>query len=473
MVRRFVPGVGRVARAGAVAARSVIVVIAVSLALGATFAAAADAPALVTLHADNAPVIEILDLLAARSGLNIVAGSEAQGRTITLHLKDTPFDEALALVARASGLAFERMGNSILVAGPDQMASPGEMGVQVFDLDWAKAEEVREALETVTSDIRADVRGNRVIVHAGRADLALAAGIIEAMDVKPNQVLLEARLIEVNTNKLLEIGIDWSKVTQWSTVVTEGYWGATAPGSAPEAIDFLPVGDGARMHRQAGSWELSVEALLSDGHAKLLANSKIVTIDGESAEIFAGETVPVVITSLQSPGGSGGTLQTVQLEKIDVGVRLNITPQLGDDGLITTLVEPEVSSIIDFVGPDNDLPQTSTRRARALVRVRDGEKIYMGGLLTEEKRDTVKKVPLLGDIPLLGHLFRHTRHEVDRMDLIIEITPHIVGDAGGLVPTSLQQHPDVDLGFAAPKQAPAKDTPAKVAPSVDISTPGN
>ena len=412
----------------------------------------------------------ILDMLASRSGLNIVAGSEVLGRTITLHLKDTPFDEALALVARASGLAFERIGNSILVAGPEQMSSPGEMDVRVFDLAWAKAEEVREALEPVASDLRADVRGNRVVVRAGRAALEEAAGIIAALDKKPQQVLLEARLIEVNTNRLLEVGIDWSKVMQWSTVVTEGYWGATAPGSAPESVDFLPVGEGARMHRQAGTWELSVEALLTEGHAKLLANSKIVTLDGEAAEIFAGQTVPVVITSLQSPGSSGGTLQTVQLEKIDVGVRLNITPTIGEDGLITTLVEPEVSSIIDFVGPDNDLPQTSTRRARSLVRVRDGEKIYMGGLLSEEKRNTVRKVPLLGDLPLLGRIFQHTRHEVDRLDLIIEITPRIVGDTGALVPTGAQLHPDADLGWAEPK---AGGEGRKAAAAVDVSTPGN
>ena len=104
-------------------------IVAIALALTAIAAplaaAAADNPSLVTLHADNAPVIEILDLLAARSGLNIVAGAEVQGRSITLHLKDTPFDEALALVARASGLAYERVGNSILVADSDRLAAGG------------------------------------------------------------------------------------------------------------------------------------------------------------------------------------------------------------------------------------------------------------------------------------------------------------------------------------------------------------
>jgi len=106
------------------------------------------------------------------------------------------------------------------------------------------------------------------------------------------------------------------------------------------------------------------------------------------------------------------------------------------EGFVTVLVEPEVSRIVAFVGPDDDLPQTSSRRARTLVRVRDGEKIYLGGLLLEEERRAEKKVPLLGDIPLLGYLFRHHRDETIRQDLVIEITPRIVGDEGAGLPVA-------------------------------------
>jgi type II secretory pathway component GspD/PulD (secretin) len=120
----------------------------------------------------------------------------------------------------------------------------------------------------------------------------------------------------------------------------------------------------------------------------------------------------------------------VQLEKIDVGVRLSITPRISADGYVTTLVEPEVSQILQFIGPDEDLPWTSTRRARSLVRVRDGEQIYLGGLLSEEERRTVKKVPILGQIPLIGYLFQHHSSEKRELDLVIEITPRIVTDAG-------------------------------------------
>ncbi len=439
-------------------------VVALALALMAfaapLVAATADNPALVTLHADNAPVIEILDLLAARSGLNIVAGAEAQGRAITLHLKDTPFDEALALVARASGLSYERVGNSILVADAERLAAGGTMDSQVFDLSWARADEVRANLVSISSGVSADVRGNRVVVRGTAATLAEAARVVKALDVKPQQIMLEARLIEVNTTKLLEAGLDWSKITKWSTVVTEGLPDPAAPGKLPTTAPFIPFGDRQAIYRQSNSWEVAVEALLTNGQGKLLANSKIVTLNGEPAEIFAGQTVPVVITSLQAPSGGAGAMQTVQLEKIDVGVRLNITARVGEDGLITTLVKPEVSSIVGFVGPDNDLPQTSTRRASTLVRVRDGEKIYMGGLLSEEKKKTTKKVPLLGSLPFIGVLFQHTRDDTQRTDLIIEITPHIVGDSGQLVPNGAALHPGVDMSGSDQPQVEA--TPAPV-----------
>jgi type II secretory pathway component GspD/PulD (secretin) len=150
-------------------------------------------------------------------------------------------------------------------------------------------------------------------------------------------------------------------------------------------------------------------------------------MNNQPAEIFIGQTVPVVITSLQG-GQGGGTFQSTSLDYIDVGVKLGITPRISSEGFITTVVNPEVSNIVGFVGPDNDLPQTSTRRAQAVVRVRDGQKFYLGGLLNEESTETIKKVPVLGDIPLIRYLFRHYRTETTQTDLLIEITPTIVRD---------------------------------------------
>ena len=378
---------------------------------------------------------EILEILAQRSGLNIITSPEVQSRKITIHLHDTPFDEAFNLVVRAAGFGFERVGSSILVADPGRLQAPTGQISRVFDLQFAKAAEVKVMLEVLTKNVAANERDNRLTIRGTQAELEEAERIIAELDMKPVQVYFEAKLIEVDTDGLLEIGIDWEKLTKWSAIVTEGDPGTSSPGALPGDIDYSPIEDGGALFRQNETFELAIDALVTDGRARLLANSKVVTLDGEAAEIFAGETVPVIISSLQS-SASAGVMQTVQLEKIDVGVRLNITPRVSDDGYITTLVVPEVSRILRYLGPDEDLPETSTRRAQTLVRVRDGQKIFLGGLLSEEEREIVKKVPILGQIPILGRLFSHTKLETSNLDLLIEITPRIVGDEGLLEPRS-------------------------------------
>jgi type II secretory pathway component GspD/PulD (secretin) len=397
------------------------------------------APTLITLDADSTSVNAILQVLAARSGLNIVTGPEVRGQKITIHLKNTPFEEALNLVVRGGGFGYERFGNSILVGRQQRLTEETGVGTRVFDLQYASATDVRTMLEVISKDVAATPNGNRVVIRGSQAILDQAGLVVEQLDRKPAQVLLEARLIEVNTTRLKELGIDWEKITKYTTVLTEGDQGSSAQGQVPNVLDFNKIDQRKDYYRQSNAFEVTLDALLTNGDARLLANSSVITLDGKPAEIFAGETVPVVITSLSSPGAAGGVLQTVQLEKIDVGVKLGITPRVAEDGTITTLVEPEVSRIIAFVGPDNDLPQTSNRRASTLVRVKDGEKIYLGGLLSDEKNSTVKKVPILGSIPLIGYLFQHHRVQTTRLDLVIEVTPHIVGDTGSSLPVPPQR----------------------------------
>jgi len=417
-----------------------VVLIALTVMLTAT---ALQASQLVTLRASGTTVSEILQILADRSNLNIVTSPDVEQRVISIQMEDTPFEEALNIVVRAAGLAYERVGDTILVADIQTLSTQTGLVTRVFDLAHADADVVAEALMFISEDISTDPVNNFVVFRGPHAAVEQAEAVISHMDRKPQQILIEARLIEVNTTELEEIGIDWEKLAKWSTNIVEGYSGTASTGELPDELDYTRVTQGAGFYRQYATFDLAIDALISDGHARLLSNTKVVTISGETAEIFAGETVPVIITSLQSGGGGAGVMQSVQLEKIDVGVRLNITPRVNSDGFITTLVEPEVSRILRFVGPDEDLPQTSTRRALTKVRVRDGQTIYLGGLISEETRHDVKKLPLLGDIPLLGRLFSHTRNETVRLDLVIEITPRIVGDSDDTLPTALNEAPDL------------------------------
>ncbi len=399
---------------------------------------AQDKPLLITLDADNLPVTEVLQILASKTGLNIVTAPDVQAAKISIHLHDTQFDEALNLVVRAAGLGYERVGKSILVADPRTLDTQTGLETRVFDLHYANALELKELLQVGGREVSASPNGRRLAIRANAGSLEEVSALIDQLDRKPRQVQFEARLIEVNTTSLLELGIDWEKITKWTTVITEGYQGPSDSGQIPKNLNFLNTDQSPHPYRQAYNFEVAIDALLTNGSAHLLSNTKVVTLDNKPAEIFSGNTVPVVITSLTSPGATGGVLQTVQLEKIDVGVKLDITPRVSDDGYITTLVQPEVSTIVGFRGPDNDLPETSTRRANTLVRVKDGQKIYLGGLLSEDETRTVKKIPLLGDIPILGRLFRHYRIEKTKTDLVIEITPKIVGDEGASLPVAPQ-----------------------------------
>jgi type II secretory pathway component GspD/PulD (secretin) len=421
-------------RAGRVAGSMVIAVLLAMVAFQPRVArAGADEPpppGVVTLDADSMKVADVLQILAERSGLNIVTGSEVQGRRVSVHLQATPFEEALTLVVRAAGLGYERLGHGIVVGDLEQMAGSSVGATRVFDLRYADAEAARKVLEVLTKDISADTRGNRLVVRAAPDLMDQVAEVVTQLDRKPGQVELEARLIEVNTTNLQELGIDWQKISKFSTIMTEGNQGTSPPGSFPGQLDYLKPLGSRSYYRQAHAFELAIDALITQGHARLLANSRLVTMDALPAEIFAGQTVPVVITSLQSAAGGTGVMQSVQLEKIDVGVKLRIVPRISGDGTITTLVEPEVSRIVGYRGPDSDLPETSTRRAQTIVRVKDGQKIYLGGLLSEEKRITEKRVPILASIPLLGRLFRHQQVDTAQTDLVIEITPRVVGDEG-------------------------------------------
>jgi type II secretory pathway component GspD/PulD (secretin) len=140
--------------------------------------------------------------------------------------------------------------------------------------------------------------------------------------------------------------------------------------------------------------------------------------------MLIGQRIPFVVTGATFAGGGAAEVQRV--EKEEVGIKLNITPLINADGYITTEIKPEVSSVTAFTGQNNELPSVSTRQASTTVRLKDGNSVIIGGLLSEEKTRTVTKVPLLGSIPGLGFLFQHHSITSSKKDLVIEVTPRIL-----------------------------------------------
>jgi type II secretory pathway component GspD/PulD (secretin) len=278
--------------------------------------------------------------------------------------------------------------------------------------------------------------GNRLVVRANPKMKREILQVIEAIDKPALQVMLEAKLVEVSIDALARLGIDWDKINSITTIVAEAGKAQLPPGF-PGAIDTDEIPDEMRFERTKGlkikdmdwsrqleAFEIVLDLLINDGTARILADTKLATMNNRDATIHIGDIVPYMVTSFAA--GTGGVTEMVTIEREKVGIKLRITPQVNEDGYIITRVEPEVSSIIGFVGPNDEIPWVKTRSASTTVRVKDGETIIIAGLLATDETTQISKLPLLGDIPYLGKLFQHTTEKKRKTDLIIEITPQII-----------------------------------------------
>jgi len=403
----------------------------------APVAAAPDLGRLISLDADDAYLPAVLKVLAEKGDLNIVTGPGVSSGKITIHLKDVPVEQAVNLVVRAAGLAYERIGNSILVA--DAQSLRGETGLSSYTipLQYADATEVQAALIGLSDKIQVDRGGNRLIVVTSPRVLAEIEEVVAQLDHPARQVMLEARVLEVSTDGLQRLGVDWDLLNrQGFTFVEENVAGTfignlEEPGpltDAPNGVSNTPGSSDVwklrNFSRLPKVFRAFLDVLVRDGEARVLAQPKLVTLNGKPASMLAGQRIPYLVSQTVFAGGAAAPTQTVQRE--EVGIKLSITPLINADDYITVQIKPEVSSVSGFRGPNSDLPLVSTRQAETTVRLKDGASVIIGGLLSEERTVNVTKVPLLGDIPILGMLFRHQNVTSSKRDLVIEVTPHLL-----------------------------------------------
>ncbi len=407
-----------------------IVVVAVALLMASVAPAMAagdfaDTP--ITLHATGTPLMDILSVLAEKSGLNIVASTDVETREISIHLTNTPVEEALNLIVRAAGLGYERIGNSVLVAPQEQLTQDTGFSSYVIEIRYADAFELVPLVEKVANKVAADPGGNRLVVVATPGMIDQIRAIVRDLDVPPVQIMLETEVIEIATDRMFELGIDWNKIMHQTVIFAEAGLDGLPPedpgyDELPDKMPFIGRGfDASSVYRQAKALEIALDLLEQDGGAKVLSNSKLATLNNRTAEIHIGDVIPYTVSNLTT----GGVVE-VQVEKERVGVSVTVTPRAAGDGHITVTVEPSVSTIVGFRGPHDEIPWTKERTVKTQVRVKDGQTFVIAGLLSEDETETITKVPLLGDIPVLGYLFRHTATQVKRSDLLIKITPRII-----------------------------------------------
>lgn len=389
---------------------------------------------LITLDAEDAYLPSVLKILAEKGDLNVVTGPGVTGTRISIHLRDVPIDQAVNLVVRAAGLAYERIGNSILVADARSLKEETGLSSYVVELKYADAADVAASLKDLSAQIQIDDSGNRLIVVTSPRVIAEIREIVTQLDVPARQVMLEARVVEVSTDDAKRLGIDWDQLSRQGFIFVEGNYDSLTGGEGGGEINGLQVfpntpgtTDALKFRsfsRIAKVFRVTLDLMIRDGNARVLANPKIATLNGREASMLIGSRIPYTVSGTVFAGGAAAPTERVERE--EVGVKLRITPLINADGYITTEINPEVSSVIGFRGQNNDLPIIATRQASTTVRLKDGASVIIGGLLSEERTTTVTKVPILGSIPVIGYLFQHHVSGVVKRDLVIEVTPRIL-----------------------------------------------
>ena len=397
---------------------------------------------LVTVHAEDAHLPSILAILAKESGYNIVTDPNVNRQEkISIHLDDVPIEQAINLVVRAVGLSYEVVGNSFLIADPKKLKE--EVGVSSFviELKYASAEEVKAMLQDISDQIQVDISGNKLLVNASPKKIAEIQDVVKQIDIPAIQIMLETRLIEVAADSEEQLGIDWSRLSKFTTVLAENALdeatgGSIVPddqtlGQMPTTMPFdqlkTDLKEGSQIipryfSRQMTAFDITLDMLMKANQAEVLADSRLTTLNGREASIKLVDIVPYILSS----GGVGGQ---VQVQREEVGIKLDINPTVNTDGFITVKVEPEVSTIFEFIGPDNNIPRVKSRKSSTTIRVKDGESIIIGGLLSNDRKQTLYKVPFLHKLPWIGSKLFVSKNLVERKtDLIIQITPRIVVD---------------------------------------------
>ncbi len=410
-------------------------------------------PGNVTLDFKDADITNVLRILSYKSGINIVAGKDVTG-PITIRLTDVPWEKALDVILRTYGYTYEREGNIIRVTTTENLEKE-ELITEVFSLNYADAKDVPTSIEEMLSDrgsIKYDERANLVIVTDIPTNIYKIKQVIEKLDSRTQQVNIEAKIIETTLDKDDKLGINWTTQVTASGASRPltapfhrekygGHWypdGDTSA-SAGDNIGVFPSNAGTAFPLALPknftlgtldftSFQAVLQVLKSRTDTKIVSNPRITTLNNKEAKITVATTYNIPTYERNQ---STGAYEITGYQEKELGIVLSVTPQVNPEGYVVVQLDPEVSSFSTWdtfttSGGTIKAPRYTVRKASTQVMVKDGETIVIGGLIKETISDTIIKVPILGDIPVLSFFFKKKEKTVDTTDLLFFITVNIV-----------------------------------------------
>lgn len=354
----------------------------------------------------DSDIRQALNDVANSAGVTIVCDSSVTGN-ISVELKSVTLEKALELIVTANGFCYKKMEGYYLV-GSGAFDSPSFTTFAVSELvrpQYTKAQKMSELLSsTYEKYVRVSKDGDLLSLTAQPAILARIKADIAKFDVAPRQILLEAAIVEISSSASNDFGLTWN-------------WNKFASPTA-----------GAFSYAEAGAKDVvNLKAIVASGKGKIKANPRIMALEGELAEITVGQDAFYAFTT----GPANYPYTTLQ--SIKTGITLKMEAQLSQSDEITVHLEPEVSDATGLT--QSGYPVNTVRKASCTVRVRDGQTIAIGGLKQQSEQRSRTKVPILGDLPLVGAAFRQSKRSVLDSDVVILVTPHIVHDGAEQIAT--------------------------------------
>ncbi|EMT4161233.1 type IV pilus secretin PilQ [Neisseria gonorrhoeae] len=417
----------------------------------------------ISLDFQDVEIRTILQILAKESGMNIVASDSVNGK-MTLSLKDVPWDQALDLVMQARNLDMRQQGNIVNIAPRDELlakdkaflqaekdiADLGALYSQNFQLKYKNVEEFRSILRLDNADttgnrntlvsgrgsVLIDPATNTLIVTDTRSVIEKFRKLIDELDVPAQQVMIEARIVEAADGFSRDLGVKFgatgrkklkNETSAFGWGVNSGF-GGDGKWEAQTKIN-LPVAAAANsisLVRAISSGALNLELSASESlsKTKTLANPRVLTQNRKEAKIESGYEIPFTVTTASGGGNSTNT----ELKKAVLG--LTVTPNITPDGQIIMTVKINKDSPAQCASGSNTILCISTKSLNTQAMVENGGTLIVGGIYEENNGNTLTKVPLLGDIPVIGNLFKTRGKKTDRRELLIFITPRIIDTVG-------------------------------------------
>lgn len=341
----------------------------------------------------------------------------------------------------------------VLIDTPESIATlkhlidtlDGRTDTKIFPLNYAKPKDVADKLKNSLSpgigDIQIDERSNQLMITDTEKNLKELADLIASLDKRHREVLIEARIVQVLHNNEHNVGISWESV--FSKVNDQNMPGKVV-GNFSNLSALPPVVMGASgIQLSVGTLEINnfsavLDMLQTVGKTDLVSSPRIAAIDNKEARILVGTKEAYVTTQMTNTGSTtSNPVVAESVSFVDVGMKLFVTPSIGEDGYVTMKIRPEVSSVdrILRTSQNNPIPIVRTSESETTVMVKDGISVIIAGLIEDKKIDKDEGIPLLSRIPILGYLFRRTSSSTVKSELVVFLTPHIMsGDVSAEIP---------------------------------------